>query len=536
MLKKILRKIKYNNSNRDSNPINNSSKPEDSVQSEPIPESVEQVKEKLNQVFAGTNDFIMREVILCSKLATNLLIIYIDGMIDAKLLNENILKPVMDEQVGVYFEQEFTADESIINIIKKNVLTCGQIEEIEDFNQTVKNSLAGNVILYVEGAKVALSINLAAIKARAISEPLTDAVIRGPREGFTELLSNNKTMIRRKIKNPNLKFEDITIGEQTDTTVTICYIKGITNEEIIETLRKRLNKIDIDAILESRYLEEFIEDAPLSVFPTVGAYEKPDVICGKLLEGRIAILCDGTPFVLTVPYLLVEAIQTSEDYYIKPIFAAFSRVIRIIGLFISVNLPAMYLALICFHQEVIPFKLLLTIISSREKVPYSAFVESFLMLLTFEILRESGIRIPRPAGSTVSFVGALVLGQSAVQAGLASTPLVIVTAITAISGFISNSLLGSIPIIRLVLLVVSNVMGLLGIMIVNIMILIHLSSIRSFGVPYLYPFSPFNGRDLKDTVIRAPLGAMVTRPRALTSGKMDNVKYGAKNNFDKKEE
>ncbi|MCY6959866.1 spore germination protein [Clostridium brassicae] len=536
MLKRLLTKMKYKNLNKMHNSLNNSSRIKAVNQIEPIPESMIQIKEKLNQVFSDTNDFITREITLCNKFNTTILVIYIDGMVNIELLDENILKPLMNEKVDSYFQQEFTSKDSNINILKKNVLTCSQIEEIKDFKQIINKILEGNVILYVDGTTVALSINLIEVKSRDISEPLTDPVIRGPREGFTELLSTNKVMIRRIIRNPNLKFEDITLGQQTNTTITICYIKGITNEQIIETLRKRLKNIDTDAILESGYLEEFIEDAPFSVFPTVGAYEKPDVICGKILEGRVAILCDGSPFVLTVPYLLIESIQTSEDYYIKPIVATFYRIIRIIGLFISINLPAMYLALISFHQEVIPFKLLLTIISSRQKVPYSAFTESFLMLLTFEILRESGIRMPRPAGSTVSLVGALVLGQSAVQAGLVSTPMVIVTAITAIGGFMSGSLLGAIPIIRLILLIVSNFTGLLGIMVVNIMILIHLSSIRSFDVPYLSPFSSFSGTELKDTVVRLPLWAMITRPRSLTWGKMNNVKYRTKNNFPKKEE
>lgn len=534
MLKKLLRKIKYNDSNRVKDSANNFSKINE--QAEPIPKSIIEIKDSLNQIFLGTNDFIMREIALSNKSNTNILIVYIEGMIDVKLLNENVLEPIMDEKASLYFNQDYSQKENDINILKRNVLTCSEIEEINDFNKTVKKILAGTIILFIDDSNTALSINLIGVRVRAISEPLTDAVIRGPREGFTELLNTNKTMIRRKIKNANLKFEDITIGQQTETTVTICYIKGITNEEIIETLRNRLNQIDTDAILESGYLEEFIEDSPYSIFPTVGSYEKPDVVCAKLLEGRVAILCDGTPFVLTVPYLLVESIQTAEDYYVKPAVATFSRILRIIGVLIAINLPAMYLALISYHQEVIPFKLLLTMISSREKVPYSAFAESIFMLLTFEILRESGIRMPRPAGSTVSFVGALVLGQSAVQAGLVSTPMVIVTAITAISGFISSSLLGAIPLLRLGLLVVANFSGLLGIMVANILILIHLSSIRSVGVPYLSPFSPFSGSDLKDTVVRVPLWAMITRPRALSWGKMDGVKYRVENDFPKKEE
>jgi spore germination protein KA len=328
----------------------------------------------------------------------------------------------------------------------------------------------------------------------------------------------------------------MTIGEQTSTIVAICYIKGIANEQIIQTVRNRLNGIDTDAILESGYIESFIEDAPITLFPTIGNSEKPDTVCSKLLEGRIAILCDGTPFVLTVPYLFIETIHTAEDYYVRSLVATFSRIIRIIALLISINLPAIYLTLICFHQEVIPFKLLITMASSREGVPYSAFTEALFMLFTFEILKEAGIRMPRPAGSTVSIVGALVLGQSAVQAGLVSTPMVIVTAITAISGSTSTPLMGAIPIIRVIALVLASSIGLLGILLANISLLIHLCTITSFDVPYLSPFTPVSVTDLKDAVFRVPMWAMFTRPRDLTWGRTDKVKYRQQIKFRKKED
>lgn len=531
-----MRKLKYKKSKRANNLLKNSSATKICDQIECIPKSIIEVKSKLDEIFADTNDFIIRTVTLRNESKTDILIAYIEGMADINLLNENILKPVMEKQVGVHFEHIAKTKTSIINILRENVLTCSEITEIKDFSQTIKNNLSGDVILYVDGTATALSISLPGVKSRNISEPLTDAVVRGPREGFTELLQTNKSMIRRKIKNTNLKFEYMTIGEQTSTTVAICYIKGIANDQIIETVRRRLKEIDTDAILESGYLEAFIEDAPFTIFPTIGNYEKPDSVCAKLLEGRVAILCDGTPFVLTVPYLFVEVLQTSEDYYVGSFVATFSRLIRIMGLFISINLPAIYLALICFHQEVIPFKLLITISSSREGVPYSAFTEAFFMLFTFEILREAGIRMPRPVGSTVSIVGALVLGQSAVQAGLVSTPMVIVTAITAISGSTATPLSGPIPIIRVAALVVANSVGLLGVVLINIALLIHLSTLRSFDIPYLAPFSPLSGTDLKDTVVRVPVWALFTRPRALTWGKNDKLKYREKIKIRKKEE
>ena len=535
-MKKLLGKIKYMESKRSDNLSKHSSANKTSAQVETIPESILQVKTKLGEIFSDTNDFIMRTVTLQNNTNTNILIAYIEGMVNIQLLNENVLKPMLEKQNNVNFEQEFTKKTNFINLLKYNVLTCSELTEINDFTQTIGHILSGDTLLYVDGTSTALSTSMPGVKSRSISEPLTDAVVRGPREGFTEILHINKTMLRRRIKNANLKFEYLTIGKQTATTVAICYIKGIANEQIIETLRRRLKKIDTDAILESGYLEAFIEDAPFTIFPTVGSSERPDVISAKLLEGRVAILCDGTPFVLTVPYLLVESIQTSEDYYVGSFVATFSRLIRIFSLFISINLPAIYLALISFHQEVIPFKLLITMASSRENVPYSAFTEAFFMLFTFEILREAGIRMPRPVGSTVSIVGALVLGQSAVQAGLVSTPMVIVTAITAITGSTATTLLGILPMIRVATLIVANGMGLLGILLVNIALLIHLCSLRSFDIPYLSPFSPLSGTDLKDTVVRVPLWSMFTRPRSLTWGRADKVKYRSKIEFRKKED
>jgi spore germination protein KA len=536
VLKKLLAKIKYEKARRANNFQKQSSVTSTSNHIEPIPESINQIKAKLDEALSGTSDFIMRTITLQNSTKTVILVAYFEGMVDIKQLNENIIKPLMEKQVGLLYEQRSTSIPSIIKVLKDNVLTCSDVEEINDFNQTIKNTLCGESILFVDGMTTALSINLPGVKSRNISEPLTDVVVRGPREGFTELLQVNKTMIRRRLKNPNLKFEYMTLGEQTSTKIAICYIKGIADEQIIGTLRKRLNGIDTDAILESGYLEAFIEDSHFTIFPMIGSSEKPDVITAKLLEGRIAILCDGTPFVLTVPFLLIEALQTSEDYYVGSLIASFSRVIRVIALFISVNLPGIYLALICFHQEVIPFKLLITMASSREGVPYSAFTEALFMLATFEILREAGIRMPRPVGSTVSIVGALVLGQSAVQAGLVSTAMVIVTAITAISGSTSTPLLGTIPIIRIAALILGNSLGLLGILLVNIALLIHLSTLRSFEIPYFSPFSPLSGTDLKDAIVRVPLWAMFTRPKDLTWGRTDKLKYREKLKIPKKEE
>ncbi|MDK2810279.1 MAG: spore germination protein [Petroclostridium sp.] len=502
---------------------------------ENIPGFIQDVKKKLQQIFADCSDFALREVVLGEELQIKIIVAFIDGLVNKQLLNSDIFKPLMIESRIANLNKAFSSN-TIIHILKENLLSTYQLEEIKDFKQTVDAILSGDTIIYIDGKTTALKVETRGWEARGIEEPDTESVVRGPREGFTETLRTNTSLLRRKVKNPNLKFEMITLGEQTNTPVCICYIKGIANEEIIETVRRRLKKIKTDAILESGYIEEFIEDAPFSLFPTIGNSEKPDVVAAKLLEGRVAIFCDGTPFVLTVPYLFIESIQASEDYYSRSYFSSMVRWFRILAFLIATTLPASYVALIAFHQDVIPFKLLLTMAASREGIPFSPFTEAFIMGIAFELLREAGVRMPRPIGQAVSIVGALVLGESAVRAGLVSNPMVIVTAITAISSFIIPPLGGAMPFFRIIMLIAANILGFMGLALTTAACVIHMCTLRSFGVPYMAPFAPLSGSDLKDTLVRVPIWAMVTRPRSLTWENTDKTKYRMKINFRKKED
>lgn len=535
MFKKLIRKLNYLNLKAENISSQDSSAEKDNENGENIPKSIVKVKAKLEKIVSDSSDFVMREITLGNEPRIKILVAFIDGLVDKKLVNDNLLKPIMVESKISPLEPGLKR-QSVITILKENLLSTSELTEVKDFKQSIHDILAGDTILYIDGEEVALKASLRGWATRGVVEPVTEAVVRGPREGFSETLRTNTSLIRRKIINPNLKFENLTIGEQTNTAICIAYIKGIADEKIIETVRSRLKKIKTDAILESGYIEEFIEDAPYSIFPTVGNSEKPDIVAAKLLEGRVAILCDGTPFVLTVPYLLVEAFQASEDYYTRYPFASVVRIIRLIAFFICTTLPALYLALISFNPEVIPFKLLITITSARGGIPYSTFTEAFLMLLGFELMREAGVRIPRPVGPAVSIVGALVLGDSAVKAGLVSTPMVIITAITVISSFILPSLGGVLSFLRLALLIGANIMGLLGIMLTDIFFLVYLCGLRSFGVPYLSPFAPVSPMDFKDTLIRVPIWAMLTRPRVLTWENTPERKYRMKINFRRKED
>jgi spore germination protein KA len=485
----------------------------------------------LEDTFSECSDLRIREII---QPEITILIGYIDNLVNNETLNSHIIKPLMDDPSHSTLHRSAGVD--VIQLVKSEMIQISGLKEETDFQATVDAILDGNSVIYINGSETALIAGTQGWESRTVEEPETETVVRGPREGFVENLGVNCALLRRKIKSNNLKMEKMVLGRQTKTDICICYIKGIANADMIQTLKRRLGEIKVDSILESGYIEEFIEDAPLSIFPTVGNSEKPDIVAAKILEGRAAVFCDGTPFVLTVPYLFFETLQASEDYYTRSISSTLLRVLRITAFFISISLPSFYVAFLNFHQSVVPLKLLLTITASREGIPFSPFLEAIFMGLTFEILQEAGIRMPRPIGQAVSIVGALVIGDASVRAGLVSNPMVIITALTAISTFILPPLQRVLPYLRIILLIGGYILGLLGIFLLLIMMVVHMCSLRSFGVPYTAPLAPLSVLDLKDTYFRFPHWLMITRPGPLTWQDKGRDKYRMQLNIRKKED
>ncbi|TWH48449.1 spore germination protein [Sporomusa sp. KB1] len=436
-------------------------------------------------------------------------LIYVDGLTDKEIINNNILTPLMRR------ENQDKYHLPTIDIIQKEVLTVGDIKKSDQMSDLKNYLLAGESILFIDGISEALIINTAKWETRGVEKPDTDNVVRGPREGFSESIQINLPLLRRKIHNSYLRFEIIKIGHQTKTDVCIAYLSNVANDKLVEEIKIRLNRINTDAILDSGYIEAFIEDSPYSIFATIANSEKPDIVAAKLLEGRAAILVDGSPIALTVPTLLIESFQSPEDYYVRPYFGSLLRLIRFLAYFISVFSPAVYVALITFHQELIPTPLLIAFAAGRGKVPFPAVFEALAMGAVFEILREAGVRLPRPVGSAVSIVGALVIGQTAVSAGLISPIMVIVVGITAISSFVIPAQADSSVIVRLCLLLAAGIAGGFGILMVTLTFLLHLASLRSFGIPFLSPFAPLSLSGLKDAFFRVPLWAMTKRPAIL---------------------
>lgn len=412
--------------------------------------------------------------------------------------------------------------ERLVDFLRQHLLAASDVSLGRTWEDVLKAVLNGRTALFVDGAKQALLVDTREVPARSVTEPEVESVIRGPRDGFTEDLHINTALLRLHLQSPALRFEEIRLGRQSQVPCNIAYVAGIAHPQLVQEVRSRLSRV------ASRYsfnlgegaLEQLIEDHPFSLFPTIHHSERPDKIVAQLVEGRVAIIVQGTPVVLTVPTLFWEFIQSPEDYYERPYLASFVRMLRFAMLAISLTLPSLYVALVSFHHEMVPPSLALRIAGGREAVPFPAVFEALLMEFSFEVLREAGLRLPRPLGQTISIVGVLVIGQAAVSAGIVSPVMVVVVALTAIASFTtpSYSVAISLRLLRFPMIMVAGTAGLYGIAWFTLVISLHLAALRSFGVPFLSPVVPFFGEDWKDVFVRAPWWAMRRRPHLYTRG------------------
>ncbi|MEK3910616.1 spore germination protein [Paenibacillus sp. FSL H7-0331] len=445
---------------------------------------------------------------------------YIEGLTDAIALDRQVLTSLMKEQK--------LEDGQLLSALKE-ILPVSQSENVTTFEEVVACISKGMPVILLDGENFGLAFGLSKWEKRNIEEPMSESVIRGPREGFTETLSTNMSLLRRKLRSPSFKLRTIQIGRYTQTQVAIAYIDTLADEVLLQEMTERLERIVIDGILESGYIEELIRDSRKSPFPQVQSTERPDVVTAGLLEGRIAVLVDGTPITLIAPTTLYSLLQSPEDYYQSYMLGSFIRWTRYLFLVFALLGPSMYVAVLTYHQEMLPTTLLLSISKSREDIPFPALVEAMLMEITFEGLREAGVRLPKQVGAAVSIVGALVIGQAATSAGLVSAPMVMVVALTGIASFmIPHFTFGiAIRLLRFPIMLLAGMLGLLGLMLGVIMLVIHLSSLRSFGVPYLSAMAPMKKGEWKDVLIRAPLWSLNTRPDL--TGNSDSIRQSADN-------
>lgn len=484
--------------------------------------------QQIKDIFDKCSDVVYREFVFAQNEQIKLALIYMDGLADKGQVSDQIMRSLALEVPMAVPGQEIP-QAMVLQFIKQRGLCIHQIQETDKLQDVIHAILSGDTVLLVEGHATAIINGSRGWEARGITEAETEPTVRGPREAFVESLRTNTALIRRKIKSPNLKIEVLRLGEVTDTDVAVVYITGLVNEKLLVEVKSRLERIKVDAILESGYIEELIEDNPWSPFPTINHTEKPDRVVAMLLEGRVAILVDGTPFALTLPNLFIEYLHASEDYYERFLYTSFIRLIRLFCMFISLTLPSLYIAIISFHHELFPTTLLMHIAAQREAVPFPVFIEVLSIEVAFEILREAGIRLPRPIGQAVSIVGALVIGEAAVRAGLIASATVIVVAFTGIASFVfAYSASIAFRLLRFILMVLAATLGLFGLINGLAVIVIHLCTLRSFGVPYLSPLAPTTIVDQKDTVFRSPWWAMFSRPRLISRPERTRQEQGLK--------
>ncbi|MBP7174662.1 MAG: spore germination protein [Thermoclostridium sp.] len=448
-------------------------------------------------------------------------VLYIDNLIDNSSINS--LSIELSEMFKA--KDASKAPKDSFSILSNFLSGFRETEEGYEFDALIQDILSGNTIFLLDGYDKFLSIDTFMPKGRDIAEPTTQNVIRGPREAFTEKISVNISLVRKRIKNKALRVENLSAGTMTNTQIMLMYIDKVAKKEIVDEIKRRLDRIKIDGILDSGHIEELIKDDRYSIFPEFLSSEKPDSVAAALLEGRVAIFTDGTAYVLTAPAMFIEFLQASEDYYHQYMVSSVIRIIRYLALLLTLFVPAGYVSLVKFHQEMIPAPLLISIAAQREGVPFPALFEAILMEVIFEILREAGIRLPRVIGPAISIVGALVLGQATVEAGIVSAVMVIIVSITAISSFaIPNySMANAIRIIRFAFMFLAGIFGLFGVFMGLIALILHLCKLKTIGIPYMAPIAPKTKYAMKDSILRYPIWISKSRPPGVSAAQSPRV-------------
>ncbi|MCC5909397.1 MAG: spore germination protein [Clostridiaceae bacterium] len=468
---------------------------------------------QLKGIFKDCNDIIFREVKIF-KYTDNpvkVMIIYTHGLVDTSLINQDIIKPL--NHGYLYDEKEMLKESKIITDIEKRIF-INDVETTTHFEKIIDGILTGSTVMMVDTCSEALILNTEGWENRSIEESPVESVTRGAKDSFIENLRTNTALIRRKIKDPNLKMKELKVGSRTRTNVAVVYMEDIVSKVVLENVLNQLENIEVDGIFDSGYIEQFLENSPFSIFPQMQITERPDKVCGNLLEGRITIIVDGSPDALILPVSFIQFFQSPEDYYERYIAGNMIRLLRVLGFIIATSFPAIYVAVATFHQELLPTDLALDIAKSRIEVPFPPIIEALLMEVTIELLREASARLPVTIGQTIGIVGAIVIGDAAVKAGIVSPVMVIVVAITAIGSYVFPHFSTSfaVRLIRIPMILMAATFGAFGIIITWIWIINHLCKLNSFGYPYLSPFAPLNTKDIKDTVIRNPLWAKNNRP------------------------
>lgn len=467
-------------------------------------EIVEQLLDNITNIknkYQNSSDLLSRQITVGTR---QISFVMIEGMVNLQTISEMLLEPILKHS----FSQEDTKPEDIEKFIQNETIIALDMKDIYKYDELFQFIMSGFVVILIDGLKKGIVCGMQGFNFRSISEPASEINERGSREGFTEPLRINMTMVRRRIKSPTLKFEILNLGSKSKTDICLMYMTDKISDKVLSDIKDKLNKINLDIILTSGYIQPFLEGSPWSIFSDVGITERPDVLVGKINEGRVGIIVDGTPYSLIVPSLFIENFQSLDDYAHSSYYTSFMRIIKYFSFFATIFLPALYVAIGTFHPQLLPHSLLFNISAAEELTPFPLMIEALIIHFLYEIMREAGLRLPRPIGHAVSIVGALVIGDAAVTAGLIGAPMVLVVALTAISSFVVPSLYEPVAILRFVLIVVGGTTGLYGLVLSGLMILISICSLENFGIPYMSPIAPFSLSGMRDTFVRLPFKIM----------------------------
>ncbi len=457
------------------------------------------------EIFAKDAILRVRKIDPSSDIRAKCVLLFMDGMVNISLLDQSIVRPLV-------MAKEVRGSENAADFIADRILFSAEVTKSGDLYALLRGLLYGDSVLLVEDCDHALIANTKGWRTRGISEPNDERVLRGPREGFDEAAMFSVAMLRRKLQTPDLCVEMVRMGRRSDTNCFICYLGSLASPRIVKELKARMEKLDMDGVLDVNYIAECIRDHRHSLFKTTGTTERPDIVAARLLEGRVALIVDGTPSVMTLPYLFSENFQSDDDYYLNYMQAAIGRILRYLCFFLSILIPGLYLALTYHNAFLLPTPLAISVTAARAGVPFSSTVECLLLILIFEILKETGLRMPQGVGHALSIVGGLVIGQAAVEARLVSAPMLIVVAFSGIAGLMIPRLAGAVTYLRLFVVVMARAAGSTGCIAAMLIIIAHLLTMESFGVDYTGDLLELNAQGQKDVFVRAPWWMMRRRP------------------------
>ncbi len=466
--------------------------------------SIETNLKIIRKTFHNTSDIIVKKFSILTQKAC---VVHLKGIVDTKTLSEFVLVPSL--------QVKKLPKENVFEFVQENCVLVSDVEEQEYALKVCELIAKGKACLLLEGYEKCIIINIDKAEERAITEPPTSAVLKGPRQGFNENIKTNMSCLRKIVASPQLKSVKIMVGKQTKTQVNVVFLNNVASKEVVNKIISKIKLINIDGVIDSYYIVQYLEERPKSIFKQVGIAEKPDIVASKLLEGRVAILVDGSPIIITLPFILLEDIHSADDYYQQQFRVVSIRLLRVISIALTILLPGLYIALQMFHYRAMPLRFLVTILNSTQGLPFTPFAEMLVVIILFEILYEASLRMPKYLGLALSVVGALILGDTAVKAGLISPPAVMIVAVSGITIYTIPDEAAQLSLLRIFFVLAGGLLGFYGLMLVAMVLVIYLADFDNYGAPYLAPFTPRIKCDKQDSIFKSEVLNMKSRPTSI---------------------